>query len=372
MQRSAVCFLFILMLVMPLMAGCILEPSVSEIHLPVPGELVVVRDTDDNDRGELYLINADGSNIQRIMEDQGYGMPVWSPDGRKLATIVSISSGTYPVVVVELHSMSARAISTLDGDFSDVAWSPDGQQIVFSGFDHASVPVEPTPATSGEPASPGVIYPQVYIAQADGTNVRRLFDDIPEGFQQPAWSPDGEKLVYVGSGAQLWIADLDGSNRVQASTGLHSIFFPIWSPDSSKIAFVGYPDEHPGIYIVDSDGTNLQRVVPDDVNGWMPAWSPDGEEIVFGHFVSNGYELRVVNLATGEIRERASVRARSIAPSWSPDGEWIAFTAEMGLGERSGAVHLSIVSAHDPDPKAETIVRDLMSVSRPEWRPPAR
>lgn len=336
----------------------------------------MVRDTDDNDRGEIYLINANGTNVRRILDDQGYEHPIWSPDGSRIATLVNTSRGTRPVVILDVEFHQATTIGLPDGDYDAVTWSPNGQHVSFSGFDHTREPVVPTPDVPDPDRSaiPGVqvakvIYPQIYIANADGSGVHRLFDNDTERYQSPVWSPDGERIAFVGHDAQLWIANADGSNVVQASTNQQSVFFPVWSPDGSQVAFVGYPDEYPGIYIVNADGSNQTRVVPEGFAGWMPAWSPDGTELAFGHFAGREYELHVVTIATGKLRKLASVRSRSMSPGWSPDGEWVAFTAEMGLGERAGPIHLSIVNAHDPDAETKTIVRDLVEVSRPAWRP---
>lgn len=119
------------MVALTLSASCIFsgEP-VSEIDLPVEGELMVVRDTDDNDRGELFFINADGSDVRRIMDDQGYGLPAWSPDGQQLAALASTSEG-HPIVIIDVASVTSTPIEAPAGSYEDPAWSPDGQWIAF-------------------------------------------------------------------------------------------------------------------------------------------------------------------------------------------------------------------------------------------------
>ncbi|NJN55447.1 MAG: hypothetical protein HC804_12240 [Anaerolineae bacterium] len=75
------------------------------------------------------------------------------------------------------------------------AWSPDNSQIAFQS------------TRSGNS--------DVYVMNADGSNVRRLtFTDSYDG--APSWSPDGRQLVFSSrrTGAyELWIMNADGSNQ---------------------------------------------------------------------------------------------------------------------------------------------------------------
>lgn len=361
MPRSRFRGVILLTVALTLSASCVFaEEPVSEIDLPVEGELVVVRDTDDNDRGELFIINADGSNVRRIMDDQGYGLPVWSPDGRQIAALGNTSEG-HPIVIIDVETETSTPVEVPTGSYEGPAWFPDGRGIVFSGIDHGRDPVYPPGS------SVGFLGSQIYAADTETLEARRLTEADAVNYVGAGWSPDRARIAYSDS-AGLWIANANGSNPVHASGDLRVAQSPVWSPDGGRIAFNGYSDAYSGIYVVDADGSNLQRVVPEGFVSSSPAWSPDGASLAITHFSGGITELHVLDLATGDMRRLARVDG-GIQSTWSPDGQWISFVTQFRDGESLGPTHLSIVNAHDPDAEAETIVRDLMNVSVPEWRP---
>ncbi len=47
------------------------------------GRIVFSSSRDGN--GDIYVMNADGSNVTRLTNDPANFLPAWSPDGRKIA-----------------------------------------------------------------------------------------------------------------------------------------------------------------------------------------------------------------------------------------------------------------------------------------------
>ena len=77
---------------------------------------------------------------------------------------------------------------------------------------------------------------------------------------EPAWSPAGEKIVYVRNkgGYQFWVMDADGQNQTQ-STHVGLNVYPTWSPDGKRIAFVSSRNGGGEIYVMDENGDNQER-----------------------------------------------------------------------------------------------------------------
>src|ERR1051325_254248 len=136
----------------------------------------------------LYIMNSDGSNVQRLMtDDNACSSPSWSHDGRKVVFVASPSlrtestadaaSAQRHLFAIEVATRELKQLS-FEGDDNFPAWSPNGKSIAF-----ASVRVK------------GEDWSEIYVMNADGTHVRRLTFNVrrPDCCQDtfPRWSPNG-------------------------------------------------------------------------------------------------------------------------------------------------------------------------------------
>jgi len=196
------------------------------------------------------------------------------------------------------------------GEFHGLAVSPDGQWIAFSrGLD-------------------------LHVIRADGSGLRQI---TTYGWD-PAWSPDGTRLVYAGPRGLLTIA-LAGGDPVRLTTGGYYDDAPAWSPDGSRIAFDrGDGIEYPVIWLANSDGsgelglTAYLNNAPSFWASWSPLWSPDGSRLAFiAHNSKSQITLFVMQADGSEVRvlDSGDYKHRSLS-DWSPDGRWIAFTKYSG------------------------------------------
>ena len=120
---------------------------------------------------------------------------------------------------------------------------------------------------------------------------------IPE-FDNPNWSPDGNRMVYEGqmgllnphTSDGLYIASLDCLplfENCQIKThgpffSKGSFEFSAWSKDSLKLAVAKYPFDNI-IYIIDTSTMIVSQQLELNQNYIRGlAWSPDGEFIAFG------------------------------------------------------------------------------------------
>ncbi|HVL68180.1 MAG TPA: helix-turn-helix domain-containing protein [Vicinamibacterales bacterium] len=182
--------------------------------------------------------------------------------------------------------------------------SPDGRQIAFDSD------------RDGERA--------VYLADADGRNVRRV---TGEGFAAvPSWSPDGRTLAYVRAEPSdpkvwnLWLLDLEsGQTRRLTSHKVGQPWGGAWFPDGRRIAY-----SHESRLVVKSLEGKPDRIYPaPKKNGWVrtPAVAPDGKRIVFQ---LHGDGAWLLDLRDGSMRKVLSDPTAEEF-TWAPDGRRVAY-----------------------------------------------
>jgi Tol biopolymer transport system component len=111
-----------------------------------------------------------------------YGAPRWSPDGRFVAVERRRIDGPSEIVVLDISDGRERVVaSSATTRNLEPAWVPDGRTILFSSdrIDRSF---------------------QIYAASLGGDSLRRV-TDVRGGARYPDVSPDGQRVVYVGSSA---------------------------------------------------------------------------------------------------------------------------------------------------------------------------
>lgn len=179
--------------------------------------------------------------------------------------------------------------------------------------------------------------PQVYLTDLKGNETQ--LTDMPNGACQPAWSPDGQRLVFVSPckvkqdvyrRSSMYIINADGSGLQALSTVPGGDFEPDWSPDGTHIAFTSLRTGHMQVYSYDLSTGLTTRLIrtPQGQDARQPVWSPDGTQIAYAlRRNGNAYQIWVMS-SEGENEHqliRSGDQFSDTRPEWSPDGTLVLF-----------------------------------------------
>ncbi len=196
-------------------------------------------------------------------------------------------------------------------------WSPDGKQVVFSSNRGST--------TGG--AFSGAF--NLYIANADGTNVRQLTKQAPPAvYYFPSWTADGKQIWFSLADddqkkANIGYVTPDGQTYKEVADGRDGTI----SPDGKTIAFTRQVGKGYCLFAMDADGKNVRQLSQheDEIGAVAPAWSFDGRQIVYSDQVGDALELFVHTVASKQNQQLTKLGKISSSAAWSPDGKFITF-----------------------------------------------
>ncbi len=236
--------------------------------------------SDRDGQHQIYVMNRDGSNQRRVTSvpvagyhNNGIGID-WAHDGGHLI---------YP------HYERLYRINPDGSNRQLVATAPDGRHFREVSYNHNSSQI--VAVTMGS----SIHDSEVYVMNADGSNMTMVFGDRPGIIESPSFSVGGERVMFTYDtsdhqdpagrqlSASIYIVSIDGTDTLNVSQnkpdGTNDTR-PRFSPDGSQIVFENAPNDGSqprDIYIMRSDGTRFEAGVTHHrykvtSNGEMPHW----------------------------------------------------------------------------------------------------
>jgi Tol biopolymer transport system component len=261
------------------------------------------------------------------------------------------------------HLLNLTPDSPANDDFP--RWSADGRMIAF--WSTRTGPDNPT----GDQ--------EIFVMNANGSGLRQVTKNkVDDG--APAWSPNGDRLVF-----HRWLADPSqadpddrqadlitvrvngtGERNLTRSPGILDLQ-AVWSPNGREIVFArddsGLEND---IYTIRPDGSHLRALTATPTDEESPDWSPDGKRIAFqadAAMPGEQWDVYVIRGDGGSPPIRLTT-AGGYHAAWSPNGRKIVFSSY----DLADHIRLFTMRADGSRPKQRT-VRPEFQDNHPDWQP---
>jgi Tol biopolymer transport system component len=198
---------------------------------------------------DIYVANADGTDLKRLTDNPKYDAePVISADG-KLIVFGSQRNGDFDIFLMNADGSNVRQLTDRVG-YDGGPWiSPDGKKIVWRAW-----------------------YPETVEELAK-------------------WRNCMEKDYIVPFPLDIWVMEIDGSNKKRLTNNGATNWAPSWHPDGKRIIFSSNKDDwredirkyghNFELYIIDIEGRGLRRITFNNVFDSFPMFSHNGKQLVF-------------------------------------------------------------------------------------------
>lgn len=277
--------------------------------------------------------------------------PRWSPDGTKLAfevndhrrkvvelLVTRPGEGTAPrKISPPAAGVAAPGFSSAAGESvaHELAWSPVQGRFVYS-------------ATGAAHDFDLYLDSGGVLAAAAGVD------------GSPAWGPGGLDIVFssarTGQG-DLYLLDLGhpGTPPLRLTgDATASELYPAWSPDGQMVVYVGHSADGDHLFLVD----DIAFPAPRPITSWpgsqtRPRFSPDGRSVAFysNHEDPRRFDLYVMRLGGTPMRVATGVLPNDGGPRFTPDGRHLVYVRQ------DDATFNPIVAAPLADPTAAIELR---------------
>jgi Tol biopolymer transport system component len=333
-----------------------------------------------NPTSTVWVVRTDGTDLRQLTThgnpNGGHGSPSWSPDGKHIVFVSSLSGLSKGVWVIGADGTGLTLLVAMSFGHYDPVYTPDGNSVVYgavgAGHDFGLWQVHVSPDTSA------AVGPPTEITNSGGTRIKNLAfssdgkkliyaavsltgslislpisksaEPVGEpvtltsevGCREilPSISPDGSRIAFdschgrAGISQQIWVMNADGSNLQQLTFPPNTVGFPSWYPDGRRILVSSWNGTEEKVNSVDADTREQKVIMKMDGDYSGPELSPDGRQgaMFFSeHGIINTW---VVDMETGQKKQITFDKEMASYPSWSPDGKFIAY--QIARGEDNG------------------------------------
>src|SRR5437763_7971163 len=212
------------------------------------------------DRDDLVILDVKkDEEVRRIrIPLNGLTTPAWSPDGKRLV-FTGYDGGLSDLFIVNADGSNLHRLTNDKYADLEPSWSPDGKTIAFV--------TDRGPATDFEALKFGTL--RIALLHLDNGSID-ILRNMDQGKNiNPAWAPDGRSLAFVSDRngiSNIFLYELSDGKIYQLTdvfTGVSGItaLSPClsWAHEADRLAFAYYEDGEYNVYAVDTPRSLKRR-----------------------------------------------------------------------------------------------------------------
>jgi Tol biopolymer transport system component len=293
------------------------------------------------------------ANIRQLTSGGENAEAYFQSDGSHL--IYQSTRAGYPcdqIFTMKIDGSDVRRVSTGTGRTTCGYFYPDGRELLFASTHEAGKECPPRPSFSR-----GYVWPiydgyEIYRANADGSNLRRLTNS-PGYDAEATIAPDG-LIVFTSvrdGDMEIYSMKADGSDVRRLTNRVGPDGGPFFSWDGKLIAFRGrtlqagpeledyrallkeglWRPTELELFVMDRDGGNLRQVTKLGGANFAPSWHPDGKRLIFASNIHDpkgrNFDIYLVNLDGSGLERITFNETFDGFPMFSPDGKRLVFAS---------------------------------------------
>ncbi|NWJ44751.1 MAG: PD40 domain-containing protein [Chloroflexi bacterium] len=302
----------------------------------------------------LFWLSADGKDERNILSGYSFSEPKVAPDGSKVALFRTDPISLRKQFILVSAGGVLKPVTEAGGTILSATWSPDSKTLALTRVTD----------DNGDGIANEYDTPSIWLYDVATDKQRKLTDG-----HNPAWSQDGQRLLFVMPGQ--YNDDIDPSTHK-----------PRRSPNSLVLYTIQNNTRRVLLDTVKKPEITLPSDMEDGLKGQIVtlryfkevAWHPDGKRLTVSAdaLTKSGGSVGLVLTVTTEDLNPKLVTAggdAAVGVAWSDDGKRLAYEIELQFPVKpSSAFRLALVDTVSPPQRPRLYIG--MASNRTETRQP--
>jgi Tol biopolymer transport system component len=250
----------------------------------------------------IWIVELAEGSVRQVTDEPaaGFGFS-WSPDGSAILARVAAVEGLRRLSAVKVYDVvtgDARQLTEYRTLMPALPqWSAGGKAVILPGRDRLEVLEVSAAEGTPESAPLFVGHDATLVAFHDPAGAPRTALLLEgERVLNVVASPDRSRVAFEIIGGDLHVMNADGSDLVGLGPGHR----PAWSPDGEWIVFMRTEDDGhhftaSDLYVARADGSRTIALTRTEQLEMNPSWSPDGRTIAFDDYAEGAIYLLPVS-----------------------------------------------------------------------------